>query len=235
MANRKCSNYHYNTDGLFSSQYNENTSVHCGPKYDFPDLMKINNGGAISNEPRINVASGDYYIANNGPYFEDIYTGEQYANGRQTMVKDMSILPMNQAKKAGFKENWTGTYTDFTSKLSPDSGMSSAGRTNTYLIDNVCGKENFLGIETQYGCVIAAVIFIILFIFLAYLLINHYAKKQIGKKIFKGGHENYSFSSKAISYPNNRSMRNTERNRERNMERNSSNLNPPQLLGAEII
>ena len=94
--------------------------------------MKVNGGSATSTEPRINLASGDYLVANNGPQFEDMYSGGSWANGRNTMVKDMSMggnpapkkqngTPMftNMAANAPYPtpqiEKWTPTYTDFTS------------------------------------------------------------------------------------------------------------------------
>lgn len=201
MTNRKASNYHYNTEGLFSSQYNENTAIHGVPKYNMPDLMKINNGSAVSQEPRINVASGDYTIANNGPYFEDIYTKDSYANGRQTMVDNMSIIPVNDGFRKRTKENWTPPYTDFTSQLSPDMGMSSAGKTNTYLTDNVCTKEKFFGINTESDCFLYSVIFGILFVIFIVWGINKLAKEQTGKKIFKGGYSTYTFTNNRITKP----------------------------------
>lgn len=227
-SDRNCSTHKYNTNGLFSAQYSDDTSLHCGQQnIGMPDFMKINGGAAISGQPRINYASGDYQLGNNGPYFQDIYTGTSYSNGRNSLVQNMSMQGSPVEKKqngtpmftniAGnspyptptigqngqqpAKENYTRfpEYTDFTSQSAPDIAISSAGRTNTHLTDNVCGKNragerkgdkekfSLCGINIENSCAILGVIVGIIVIVLMFWLINKYSRKSFGKPIFKGG------------------------------------------------
>ena len=207
-SSRNCPNHKYNTGGLFSAQYNENSSIHCGQQeLQFPALMKMQGGSALPEDTHINIASGDYLLANNGPSFSDMYTNTSWANGRNTMVNDMSFksggkVPRgpngapafaNVSPTSAPKEKWT-SINDFTSKINTDYGMSSAGATNTYLGDNVypCppaknAAEKFCAAcASKSGCavigVIVAIIAIVFFIWLA----NKISRKSNRKELFGG-------------------------------------------------
>ena len=165
-STRFCKNHKYNTEGLFSAQYNDNSSLHCGQEnIKLFDYTKMNGGAAITDNVRVNVASGDYELANNGPYFQDIYTEEDYANGRNSIVSSMSVV--NQAKNPR-REKFCPEYTDFTSKSSPYLGLSSSGRSTNGLNgddDQSLGdkiKEGFINfgedLSSPVGCVIMGII-----------------------------------------------------------------------------
>ncbi len=207
-SSRNCPTHKINTGGLFSAFYNENSSIHCGQQnLKFPALMKMQGGSALPDDTNINLASGDYLLANNGPSFCDMYTNASWANGRNTMVNDMSLksggkVPRGPNGAPAFanvsptaappkKEKWT-SINDFTSKINTDYGMSSAGATNTYLGDNVLpcksqetAAEKFCAAcASPSGCVIIALIAAILVIVFFIWMSNKISQKACRKDIF---------------------------------------------------
>ena len=201
-SQRFCKNHKYNTEGLFSGFYNENSSIHCGQQnIEMPRYQKLIGGSALPGNVYVNVSPGEQLTANNGVEFTDIHTDSSMAGmrtGYAELEKDPSInLSGRQVAK---KENF---YTDYSSKPSgyEYGNMSTSSTVVKPLLSSIqppspkqpaqSTTEKFCAAcKSPCGCAVIGVIMAILIVWLLVLWFNHWSKSKTGRGIFYGGSSN---------------------------------------------
>jgi hypothetical protein len=195
-SSRFCKNHKYNTEGLFSGFYNENSSIHCGQQHiEMPRYQKSIGGAALPGNVYVNLSPGEQLQANNGVEYTDIHTDSSMAGMRTGFVelqKDPSInltVRSTGDKKEGF-------FTDYSSRpggYEPGNMSTSSTAVKplmTTIMPNSCKSvsEKFCAAcASPCGCAVLGVIVAILVIWLLIKCFNCWSKEHTGRKIFTGG------------------------------------------------
>ena len=199
-SQRFCQNHKYNTEGLFTAFYNENSSIHCGQQnIQLPKFEKMNGGSALPGTTCINVSPGEQLVANNGKEYTDVHINSNLASmrtgfvapGTESMIAATTAARIGQAKKEGF----CSTDPGFTSDPMGWRGSQMTSSTAvTKLTDNVCGGKKKNAVEkfcsacaTPYGCTILGIIVAVLAIVLLMKFANCWSGKHTGRSVFNGG------------------------------------------------
>ena len=195
-SSRFCKNHKYNTEGLFSAFYNENSSIHCGQQQiEMPRYQKAIGGTAFSGNFYTNVSPGEQLTANNGVEFTDVYTNSAQAGMRTGFVelqKDPSINLM--ASTSGVKkEGFTPDYSSKPGGWEPGNNSTSSTAVKPFMstiMPNMCKSvsEKFCAAcASPCGCAVLGVIVAILVIWLLIKCFDCWSKENTGRKIFTGG------------------------------------------------
>ena len=204
-SQRFCKNHKYNTGGLFTAFYNENSSLHCGQQHiQLPKFEKMNGGSALPGTTCINVSPGEQLVANNGKEYTDVHINSNLASMRTGFVApgtENMIASSTAAAKAGpaRKEGFCSTDPAFTSDPMGWRGSQMTSSTaTTKLTDNVCGGHNKMknknmvekfcsACASPYGCTILGIIVAVLVVVLLMKFANCWTKDHTGRAVFKGG------------------------------------------------
>ena len=209
-SQRFCKNHKYNTEGLFTAFYNENSSLHCGQQHiQLPKFEKMNGGSALPGTTCINVSPGEQLVANNGREHTDIHLNSNFASmrtgfvppGTENMVASSTAAALAKPAK---KEGFCSTDPSFTSDPMGWRGSQMTSSTaTTKFTDNVCGGHNkqknavekfCSACASPCGCTILGIIVAVLVVVLLMKFANCWSKKHTGRAIFKGGDVKRSFS-----------------------------------------
>ena len=195
-SSRFCKNHKYNTEGLFSGFYNENSAIHCGQQQiEMPRYQKSIGGAAFPGNVYTNVSPGEQLTANNGVEHTDIYTNSSQAGMRTGFVeleKNPSINLM--ASTSGVKkEGFTPDYSSRPGGYEPGNMGTSSTAVKPFMstiMPDACKSvsEKFCAAcASPYGCAVLGVIVAILVIWLLIKWFNCWSKENTGRKIFTGG------------------------------------------------
>lgn len=201
-SQRFCQNHKYNTEGLFTAFYNENSSLHCGQQHiQLPKFEKMNGGSALPGTTCINVSPGEQLVANNGNEYTDVHLNSNLASMRTGYIApgtggmvnpSPSISQAKSPKKEGFANT---TRPAFTSDPLGIRGPIMTGSTAvTRLPDHVCGGKKQSATEkfcsacaSPQGCTVLGIIVAILAVVVLMKFANGWAHDRTGRKIFNGG------------------------------------------------
>lgn len=193
-SSRFCKNHKYNTEGLFTGFYNENSSIHCGQQnMEMPFYQKSMGGSALPGNVYTNVSPGEQLTANNGVEFTDIYTNSAMAGMRTGFVELEKNPSINLSAKTNPKKE--GFYTDYSTKqcgYEPGNMMTSSTPVKPLLstIDKPAKTtaEKFCSAcASPCGCAVLGIIVAILVIWLLIKWFNCWSKENTGRGIFNGG------------------------------------------------
>lgn len=215
-SQRFCQNHKYNTGGLFSGFYNENSSLHCGQQHiQLPKFEKMNGGSALPGTTCINVSPGEQLVANNGMEYTDVHINSNLASMRTGFVApgtenmttpSASSARTTQRKKEGFANTTSPAFTS--DPLGIRGPLMTSSTTVTGLTDHVCGgKKQSVGEKfcaacaSPCGCTILAVLVAAIAIALLMKFANCWARDRTGRKIFEGGAK-YSFEKQNYGFGN---------------------------------
>lgn len=193
-SSRFCKNHKYNTEGLFTGFYNENSSIHCGQhNMEMPFYQKSMGGSALPGNVYTNVSPGEQLTANNGVEFTDIYTNSAMAGMRTGFVELEKNPSINLSSKTN--PNKEGFDTDF----STEPGGSEMGYMMTSstpvqpLLSSInkpakTATEKFCAAcASPCGCTVLGIIVAILAIWLLIRWFSCRSKAHTGRGIFRGG------------------------------------------------
>lgn len=204
-SQRFCENHKYNTGGLFTAFYNENSSLHCGQQnITLPRYEKTLGGSALPGNVCINIQPGEQIVANNGKEHTDMYMNSNLASMRTGFVepgtKEMSPGVVVASRINGGKAKKEGFYTDFTSDPMQYRGSRNTSSTAVKTLGETIGCKENSGVEkfcaacaSPCGCAVLGVIVALLAIWLLVKFSNCWAYKYTRKKIFTGGMTSSSF------------------------------------------
>jgi hypothetical protein len=201
-SQRFCQNHKYNTGGLFSGFYNENSSLHCGQQHiQLPKFEKMNGGSALPGTTCINVSPGEQLVANNGKEYTDVHINSNLASmrtgfvapGTESMINpSLSIAQSRSPKKEGFANTTNPAFTS--DPLGIRGPLMTSSTAVTGLPDNVCGRKKRSATEkfcsactSPCGCTILGIIVAILAVVLLMKFANCWSHDRTGRKIFNGG------------------------------------------------
>ena len=193
-SSRFCKNHKYNTEGLFTGFYNENSSIHCGQQnIEMPRYQKSIGGSALPGNVYTNVSPGEQLTANNGVEFTDIYTNSSMAGMRTGFVELEKNPSINLSATTGTKKE--GFNPDFTTKPGgSEPGWNSTSSTAVKPLLSTIDKpvktvaEKFCAAcASPCGCSVLGIIVAILVIWLLIKFFNCWSKKYTGRDVFKGG------------------------------------------------
>ena len=194
-SSRFCKNHKYNTEGLFTGFYNENSSIHCGQQnMELPRYQKSMGGSALPGNVYTNISPGEQLVANNGVEFTDIYTNSAMAGMRTGFVELEKNPSINlSAKTSPKKEGFNTAFSTEPGGSEPGFMMTSSTVVEPLLssIDKPAAKttaEKFCSAcASPCGCTVLGIIVAILVVWLLIKWFNRWSKEHTGRKIFKGG------------------------------------------------
>lgn len=201
-SSRDCKNHKYNTEGLFTGFYNENSSIHCGQQHiQMPFYQKATGGTALPDSVYVNVSPGEQLVANNGVEYTDIQTESSMAGMRTAFLdsKAYQTPSLSAAGKLGSrskpKEGFANTeFVDYSTKpngLNASNVMTSSTAV-TPLMENIEGKKES-GVEkfctacaSPAGCTVLAIIIAALVIWLCIAIARRFMNKsgRVGSEMF---------------------------------------------------
>jgi hypothetical protein len=195
-SQRFCKNHKYNTEGLFTGFYNENSSVHCGQEnIKMPRYQKLMGGSALPGNVYVNVSPGEQLEANNGVEFTDINTDSSMAGMRTGFVDLQKYPSLNlynmsaNAKKEGFSPDYSSRPGGY--EYGNMSTSSTAVKPLLSSMDSTKPKgavEKFCSACTSpWGCAVLSLVIVVIIIFLLIKLFNQWSRDKTGRTIFKGG------------------------------------------------
>lgn len=194
-SSRFCKNHKYNTEGLFTGFYNENSSIHCGQQnIEMPRYQKSIGGSALPGNVYVNVSPGEQLTANNGVEFTDIHTNSNMAGMRTGFVELEKNPSINLSARtaSGNKEGFNPDYSSRPGGYEPGNMSTSSTAVKPLLstIDSECksATEKFCAAcASPCGCTVLGIIVAILVIWLLIKWFNCWSKGETGRGIFKGG------------------------------------------------
>ena len=193
-SSRFCKNHKYNTEGLFTGFYNENSSIHCGQQnIEMPRYQKSIGGSALPGNVYTNVSPGEQLTANNGVEFTDIYTNSSMAGMRTGFVELEKNPSINLSSRTGAKKE--GFNPDFTTKPggSEPGWISTSSTTVKPLLSTIdkpvktVAEKFCAACASPCGCSVLGIIVAILVIWLLIKFFDCWSKKHTGRSVFKGG------------------------------------------------
>lgn len=203
-SQRFCKNHKYNTEGLFTAFYNENSALHCGQQnIHLPKFEKMNGGSALPGTTCVNVSPGEQLASSNGREYPDVHLNPNLASMRTGFVApgtESMVAPSTAAviAKTSKKEGFCSTDPAFTSDpLGWRGSQMTSSTATTKLTDNVCGgydrnKKNAVekfcsACASPCGCTILGIIVAILVVILLMKFANCWTKNHTGRAVFNGG------------------------------------------------
>jgi hypothetical protein len=200
---RNCKNHKYNTEGLFTGFYNENSSIHCGQQHiKMPFYQKATGGTALPDSVYVNVSPGEQLVANNGVEYTDIQTESSMAALRTGFVdaKAYQTPSLTAAGRLGGrskpKEGFANTeFVDYSTKpngLNASNVMTSSTAV-TPLMENIEEKKKEGAAEkfcsacaSPAGCTVLAIVIAALVIWLCIAIARRFMNKsgRVGSEMF---------------------------------------------------
>lgn len=203
-SQRFCKNHKYNTGGLFTAFYNENSSLHCGQEHiEYPKFEKSCGGSALPGNTYLNVQPGEQLVACNGREYTDMYTNSNIASMRTGYIEPGKSSPSpgvvvaqrtggKSVKKEGFANTTDPAFT--THPLGLQGSQMTSSTAVKPLVDYVCGGKKKTGVEkfcaacaSPCGCAVLGVIVAILAIWLLVKCSDCWARDKTGRGIFTVG------------------------------------------------